>query len=448
MSGESVVPEDRRAALEGLAKALLRAAKDGIAGGRFHPDRFSVVRRTVSMSSGGSPTGGSTAYSDRPAWLNASAALINEMSRMPEYAAAAQAFGKGFEMAVQPLAPAALEGLLDSTASREDILAEIMPALEGSDPPIALLADVMGLKPPSSPLVVHFASGEFEVRCPLKSDLEWEVAAYEMPPLFSMWDPDSIVEARGTGRGNAGAVKLVRTILAGIRLASAGGCACSSLRTVSLLPVYCRHQRIGMDDGTVGVSATDLGDTPPQHRRVREILDEALPRLEQAAYLQQGGAKTEAGIAFERYARASTGNAISEDRIALAVMGMEALLLSESHDLRFSLAMRASRLLGAAGLDPDKVQSDVKLAYDVRSTFVHGGTLSDKLRKKLERQSGSVEQFVLTTLELARRIILACLFPICCKADWIKAIDGTMIGSNKATPVTAVFGRGLDLCGR
>lgn len=139
MSGQSVVPEDRCAALEALTNALLRAAKDGIASNRFRPDRFSVVRHTVSMTSGDLPSGGLIAYSDRPAWLNASMALINEMSKMPEYAAAEQLFGKGFEMAVQPLVPAALEGLLDSTASREAIFAEILPVLVGSDPPIALL---------------------------------------------------------------------------------------------------------------------------------------------------------------------------------------------------------------------------------------------------------------------------------------------------------------------
>jgi hypothetical protein len=40
---------------------------------------------------------------------------------------------------------------------------------------------------------------------------------------LDMWDPDAIVEARRTGRGPAAAVQLVRTILAGLRLASAGG---------------------------------------------------------------------------------------------------------------------------------------------------------------------------------------------------------------------------------
>lgn len=370
-------------------------------------------------------------------------ALIQEMWRMPEYAAAEQIFGRSVE-AVQRLAPAALEGLLDSPASREAIFAEILPVLEGSDAPITLLADVMSLKPPADPLVVRFKGGEFEVRSPLKSDLEWEIAAHEMPPMFSMWDPDAIVEARGTGRGPAGAVQLVRTILAGFRLASVGGCTCASFRIASPLPVYWRHQRIEMDDGAVGVPATTLGDTP-SHRRIQAIFDEALPRLEQAAYLQQGTAKTEAGIAFERYVRASTGNAIAEDRIALAVMGMEALLLSEPRDLRFALAIRAARLLGTAGIDPDKVQSDVKLAYDVRSAFVHGGTLSREQRRKVERQHGSVEQFVLRMLDLARRIMLACLFPTCDKQSWIEAIDRTMIGSNRATPLVAVFGRGLDL---
>lgn len=446
MSGESVVPEDRRAVLEALATALAHAAKDGIASNRFRPEGFSVVRRTVSMPSGDSTSRSATmAYLNRPAWHNASLALIQEMSRMPEYAVAEQLFGKGFEMAVQPLVLAALYGLLDSTASREVIFAELLPVLVGSDPPIAFLADIMGLKPPLRPLVVRFACGEFEVRSPRKSDLEWEIAVYEMPPLFSMWDPDAIVEARGTGRGPAGAAQLVRTILAGFRLASVGGCTCASFRTLSSLPIYGRHQRIDMDAGTVGVPATELGDTP--HQRIQAIFDEALPRLEQAAYLQQGRAKTTVGIAFERYVRASTGDTIAEDRIALAVMGMEALLLSEPRDLRFALALRAARLLGAAGLDPDKIQAAIRLAYDVRSEFVHGGTLSRKQRRKIERQCGSVEQFVLMTLDLARRIILACLFPTCNKESWIEAIDGTMIGSRTATPLAVVFGRGLHLAG-
>jgi hypothetical protein len=239
MPEDSVVPEDRRAALEAFADALVRAAKDGIASNRYRPDRFSVVRRTVSIPNDDSTRRNSTmSYVDRPAWLSASMSLTHETSKMPEYAAAERLFGKGFEMTVQPLVPAALEGLLDSPASREAIFTQILPVLVGSDPPIALLADMMGLKPPLKPLVVRFASGEFEVRSPLKSDLEWEIAVHEMPPMLSMWDSRAIVEARGTGRGPRGAVQLVRTILTGFRLASAGGCTCASFRLVSSLPIY------------------------------------------------------------------------------------------------------------------------------------------------------------------------------------------------------------------
>lgn len=90
-------------------------------------------------------------------------------------------------------------------------------------------------------------------------------------------------------------------------------------------------------------------------------------------------------------------------------------------------------------------QNSPDSSYDVRSAFVHGGTLSREQRRKVERQHGSVEQFVLRMLDVARRIILACLFPTCDKQSWIEAIDRAMIGSNRVTPLVAVFGRGLDL---
>jgi hypothetical protein len=58
-------------------------AKDGVVNNRFQPDRFPVARRTVvSMTTGDAPSHNSTiSYFDRPAWNNASMALIQAIAR-------------------------------------------------------------------------------------------------------------------------------------------------------------------------------------------------------------------------------------------------------------------------------------------------------------------------------------------------------------------------------
>lgn len=445
MTGNSAAPPDAHALLDALANAVATAAMNGIAVGRFQPELTPVVRRTVTASSG-TVHGSTFSHVDAQTWAGAVLKLVPEMLAMPEYATAKGCFGEGFDEAAQVLAFAAFDGLLTSKANRTFLYSQILCRLEDRAPELSLLADVIGLKPAPTPIVVRLTDGEFEVRVPRTSDLEWELWAWEAPSPLTVMDPDAVVEVRGVGRGPADAVRLVRTILAGIRLAAAGGCTCSSIRVVRPPPTFwSTPRRLGMDaPRPVGVAATNLGDVSVQ-RRLQAVFDSALPRLEPGAYLPRGKATTDVGIAFGRYVRAASGDILGEERIALAIMAMEALLLQDSTNLASTLAMRAARLLAATGLDADQVHADLKLAYDARSAFVHGSTLPKKTRSKILHKYSTVEDFVLNVLDLARRTILACLFGSGGKRQWIQSIDEIMRGSARATPLAGVFGLGLEL---
>ena len=87
----------------------------------------------------------------------------------------------------------------------------------------------------------------------------------------------------------------------------------------------------------------------------------------------------ELSIAYDRY-NDSLETHILEKRISSAVMGLEALYLSpsERQELTFKLSMRVGKLLSQIGYSAEKVRKELTHAYDIRSTYVHGKTLTQK----------------------------------------------------------------------
>jgi hypothetical protein len=110
--------------------------------------------------------------------------------------------------------------------------------------------------------------------------------------------------------------------------------------------------------------------------------------------------------AYERYSEALTSNMGFERTVADSVMALESLFLSDSSELQFRLKMSVAKVLGLLGHDPIKVAALVKLAYRIRSTFVHGGFLNPKEQKKIERLYESEQEFVRLLLDYARICII------------------------------------------
>ncbi len=93
-------------------------------------------------------------------------------------------------------------------------------------------------------------------------------------------------------------------------------------------------------------------------------------------------------ISIQRYNEAllKTNEKSMENRIASAIMAFEALYLggSEKLELTHKLSQRASALLNFFNVSPLEVYDTLKLAYDIRSTFVHGSDLRKDTKKKIK----------------------------------------------------------------
>ena len=121
-----------------------------------------------------------------------------------------------------------------------------------------------------------------------------------------------------------------------------------------------------------------------------------------------------------------------EKRISSAVMGLEALYLSpsEQQEMSYRLRMRVSKLLGLIGYNPSEAKERIKDAYDVRSTYVHGGMLKQRDRQKYERKYGNLNKFRKSIMDYLRASIVALLHRPS-KTSLIQKTDDSFLDSNK-----------------
>jgi len=132
-------------------------------------------------------------------------------------------------------------------------------------------------------------------------------------------------------------------------------------------------------------------------------------------------------IAFDRYSEALLENVSIERRIANAVMGLEALLSDPSPEIKFKLSLRISKLLAFFGFAPLIVKSFVSKAYDIRSSFAHGGHLSINDKNKLEANFQGADTFTTTILSYLRVCIVINIATGIKKKDLMLAIDDSLL---------------------
>jgi len=142
---------------------------------------------------------------------------------------------------------------------------------------------------------------------------------------------------------------------------------------------------------------------------------------------------TSLAISYERYSNA-LDETIFENRIFSAVMGLEALYLTEKQEMSYRLRMRVAKLLSLLGYNQDEVREKIKDAYDVRSTYVHGETLKQKDKQTLERRHGNLQNFSKTIIDYLRASIVA-LLKKPSKNRLIEKIDDSFLYSNKEEEV-------------
>ncbi len=139
----------------------------------------------------------------------------------------------------------------------------------------------------------------------------------------------------------------------------------------------------------------------------------------------------ELSIAYERYNDSLEGGVI-EKRISSAVMGLEALYLypSEQQEMSYRLRMRIAKLLGLIGCNPNEVRKKLTDAYNIRSTYVHGGILKQTDRRKYERKYGDLNEFSKTIMDYLRASIVT-LLRRPGKKTLIEKIDDSFLDTSK-----------------
>ena len=138
-------------------------------------------------------------------------------------------------------------------------------------------------------------------------------------------------------------------------------------------------------------------------------------------------------IAFKRYSEALLEATIIESRITTAMMGLEALFLDDSKELAYKLAVRISKAMSFLNHNPFAVRDFVYKAYGIRSTFAHGGHLTYKETKKLEKRYGGVEKILQAVLDYLRISILVMILSHQDKEMFIDLIDDALVDRQKST---------------
>ena len=125
------------------------------------------------------------------------------------------------------------------------------------------------------------------------------------------------------------------------------------------------------------------------------------------------------GIALLRYQDAVSKPEPIENKIAYAIMGLEALYLKagENQELSHRLAQRVAKIMGMFGDPPLQARKIVKDGYVIRSKFVHGVVSKASVNKEL----------LDTIVEYLRRSILVFMLIPKRKEEFIQMIDDSML---------------------
>ena len=119
-------------------------------------------------------------------------------------------------------------------------------------------------------------------------------------------------------------------------------------------------------------------------------------------------------IAYRHYSAALLSRILGqtiEEKIMNTVIGLESLLLAENQEVSFRFWVRGAKILSLLGYSPMRVQTLLKLAYDIRSSFVRGDDLElEKKLKKLNENQHNPNSFLLEILDYLRALIVAMIF--------------------------------------
>ncbi len=145
------------------------------------------------------------------------------------------------------------------------------------------------------------------------------------------------------------------------------------------------------------------------------------------------------GIAILRYQDAISKPEPIENKVAYAIMGLEALYLKaeEKQELSRRLAQRVAKVMGILEDSSIDVYKTVKKGYGIRSKFVHGSISRNETRKDL------LDKIV----EYLRKSILILLMIPKGKDEFIQLIDDAMLDDSTKEKLEQLIRGGISSLG-
>ena len=131
-------------------------------------------------------------------------------------------------------------------------------------------------------------------------------------------------------------------------------------------------------------------------------------------------------IALDRYNSALLEEIDNERKIMTAVMGLEALLTSDSGENSFKLKMRVAKIFENLGMNGEKMTPLILESYKFRNYIVHG---SDKIEQKDRMKIDEMLPEILNLLRMSLIIFIMRLDEN--KRNFIDLIDGSLIHDAK-----------------
>jgi hypothetical protein len=157
----------------------------------------------------------------------------------------------------------------------------------------------------------------------------------------------------------------------------------------------------------------------------QELVDEDQTRVDHFA------------IAYHRYAEALSATGLIERRIAVAVMGIESLFMTDKDVIGYKLSMRLPKLLSLVGENPVATKKLISDAYGIRSKYVHGDSLTPKEMKKVVEPHGGMDAMLAKLITCLRLALILCLCGLPEKQKRVSLIDNALIDPSKQDELSA-----------
>lgn len=300
--------------------------------------------------------------------------------------------------------------------------------LEGEPLPVKVTAFIDGLRIGESPIVI---SDRFTLRQPSPEDMVEHIVLDEYGgvsiPLGDTWFRvvgEFRFDAANTGPAQS---EFLRTIEA-LRLFRVGGIAAHRYVMRSW------HSFLGGGTLTSGMpgraSQFVCTLTTADAVALNKFLEDMVSLIPDPFHLNK--ATTAREIAFRRYGDALFQEGPIERSITSAMTALEALFLEQESELTHRLAQRVSLFLRSLGTQPDaqSTYDQVKRGYKIRSTFIHGGSLTAKDRPQ-------ADSLAPVLFEYARQCVLASLQIATPKRELLGQLDRAMIDPAGVNGLTA-----------